>query len=160
MSRRGFIGPIGDDIPSIFPLMAGIVLFIATIIYANDEFAAKNDALNLRKAGLDMAYIVVEKGYVNQGGFDETCEDLLRPSARKNNVFFAVMLRDCTTDPSESFAGKEICSLTQETNAEITSEYLTSKQTSIYNYPIATECDTTAGTRTGLGSVSIITWYK
>ncbi|MFA6329652.1 MAG: hypothetical protein WCX64_03130 [Candidatus Micrarchaeia archaeon] len=160
MARRGFIGPIGDDIPSIFPLMAGIILFIATLIYANDEFNAKNSAINLRKAGLDMAYIVVEKGYVNQGGFDETCEDLLKPSAKKNNVFFAVMLRDCTTDPSESFAGTEICSLTQEENANINSEYLTKKQTSIYNYPIATDCETPSGTRTGLGSVSIITWYR
>lgn len=160
MSRRGFIGPIGDDIPSIFPIMAGIVLFIATLIYANNEFNEKNAGINLRKAGLDMAYIVVEKGYVNQGGFDETCEDLLKPSAKKNNVFFAVMLRDCTSDPSESFAGKEICSLTQEADAEINSEYLTKKQTSIYNYPIATDCETAVGTRTGLGSVSIITWYK
>ena len=160
MARRGFIGPIGDDIPSIFPLMAGIVLFIATLIYANDEFNLKNGEINLRKAGLDMAYTVVEKGYVNQNGFGETCDSLLKPSAAKNNVFFAVMLRDCTADPSESFAGKEICSLTQEANAEITSEYLTGKQTAIYNYPIATDCETSAGTRFGLGSVSIITWYK
>jgi len=160
MKRRGFIGPIGDDIPSIFPIMAGIVLFIATLIYANDEFNSKNAGISLRKAGLDMAYIVVEKGYVNQGGFDETCEGLLKPSARKNNVFFAVMLRDCTTDPSESFAGTQICSLTQEENAEINSEYLTLKQTAIYNYPTATECETPAGTKTGLGSVSVITWYK
>jgi len=160
MARRGFIGPIGDDIPSIFPIIMGIILFIATLIYANNEFSSKNAAINLRKAGLDIAYIVIEKGYVNQGGFDETCKDLIIPSAKKNNVFFAVMLRDCTDDPSESFAGKEICSRTAETNPEMNSEYLTKKQTSIYNYPIATECETSTGTRTGLGSVSIITWYK
>ncbi len=160
MARRGFIGPIGDDIPSIFPIIAGIVLFIATLIYANNEFSSKNDAINLRKAGLDLSYIVVEKGYVNQYGFGNTCNDLLKPSATKNGVYFAVMLRDCTTDPSESFAGTEICSLTQETNAEINSTYLTEKQTSIFNYPVATDCVTPDGTKEGLGSVSIITWYK
>jgi len=159
MKRRGFIGPIGDDIPSIFPLMAGIILFIATLIYANNEFNTKNASINLRKAGLDMAYIVIEKGYVNQGGFEETCKNLLVPSAKKNNAYFAIMLRDCTADASESFAGSELCSLTEKDDV-INSEYLTKKQTSIYNYPIATECETATGTRTGLGSVSIITWYK
>jgi hypothetical protein len=159
MARRGFIGPIGDDIPSIFPIIAGITLFIATLIYANNEFNSKNDAINLRKAGLDLSYIVVEKGYINQDGFGDTCINLLKPSATKNNVFFAVMLRDCTTDPSESFAGTDICSLTQE-DAQITSEYLTEKQTSIFNYQVATDCTNSDGTKEGLGSVSIITWYK
>ena len=159
MTRRGFIGPIGDDIPSIFPIMAGIVLFIATLIYANSEFEAKTAAINLRKAGLDLSYIVIEKGYVNQNGFEETC-NLLKPSATKNNVKFAVMLRDCTTDTTESFSGREICSLTLD-DAEVDAEYLAKRQqTSSYVYPVATECVTADGTATGLGSVSIFTWYR
>jgi hypothetical protein len=160
MERRGFIGPIGDDIPSIFPIMAGIVLFIATLIYAQDEFGAKNAEINLRKAGLDMSYIVLEKGYIIQGSFGDTCDGLLVPASEKGGVFFAVMLRDCAKDPSESFAGTEICSRTAEADAQITSEYLARRQTSIFNYPVATDCTTAAGTRTGLGSVSVITWYK
>ena len=155
--RKGFIGPIGDDIPSIFPIMAGIILFIATLIYTNNEFNSKVGQIQLRTAGLDLSYIVMEKGLIDTTTFNETCKDLLMPSAQKDGVKFAIILRNCNQLTSESLVGTPICYQTND-NAIVNSDYLSTKTSSTFNYPVATDCETDSGVRIGLGSVTIVTW--
>ncbi|MFA5246936.1 MAG: hypothetical protein WC408_03545 [Candidatus Micrarchaeia archaeon] len=158
--KRAFIGPIGDDIPSIFPLMAGIVLFIATIAYANQEFATKTEQIKLRKAGLDLSYIAIENGYMDMDNFPDKCRELLTPASVKNGVYFAVMLRNCDQLALPSFEGTVICSRTFETAPTLNKAFFEKKVLSTFNYPVATDCDTGLGEKSGLGTIEILTWYK
>jgi hypothetical protein len=153
---KGFIGPIGDDIPSIFPIIAGVMLFIGAIVYVNAEAANNDAALHLRKSALELSYIVTEKGYVNAAQFAQACEDSVTPTAKKDGVGFAVLLFDCTkygvTDIGE---GEVICS----NQPSFSAGAIGGKKASSLSYPIATDCQLGGETRPGLGTAVTIAWY-
>lgn len=155
---KGFIGPIGDDIPSIFPIIAGVMLFIATVFYANNEAAQRDSGLNLRKAALELSYVATEKGYVD-ASFAGLCESSLKPTAAKSGVYFAVMLNDCTkiglVDP---FSGQVICSSGGIDGPAIRA-LSEKKRMAVFTYPVAADCATGGGVRTGLGNLEVFTWY-
>ncbi len=156
---KGFIGPLGDDIPSIFPIIAGITLFIGAIIYANNEVGLRNANLHLRQSGLELSYIALQKGFVTSASFTDTCEKLVKPTAQKNSVKFAIILRDCTqlgvTDP---FTGTRICSNAGPGELDALADQETAY--SLFNYPVSTDCSVTGEVRPGLGNVNIVSWYK
>lgn len=61
---RGFIGPLGDDLPSILPILLGLMLFFAAYQYAMgiyDERVAKTDVL---KGGMEVAKAALAGGLV------------------------------------------------------------------------------------------------
>ncbi len=91
-TRRGFVGPLGDDIPSIFPIVAGIMLFLGTIAYASDLVNEKSSYLEIRKAAMGLSYIVTEKGLTNAALFDQKC-DSMQSYASANSVKFLVTLK-------------------------------------------------------------------
>jgi hypothetical protein len=98
---RGFIGPLGDDIPSIFPIVAGLLIFIGGMFYALQKYDERNDYLALKKAGMEIAYSIMEKGVMlpgtsgEPGNFTELCESRAMPLAQKNLVSFAVSVQKC-----------------------------------------------------------------
>lgn len=92
---RGFVGPLGDDIPSIFPIVAAVLLFIGTLAYANGLVQGKNRILDTRQAALGLSYIVTEKGLIDKSDEFEkiTCEDHLKKYALSNQVKFLVTVK-------------------------------------------------------------------
>ena len=97
---RGFVGPLGDDLPSIFPIVAAVLLFIGTLVYANGLVEGKNRLLETRQAALGLSYIVTEKGLINnRTNFETTaCNDHLKKYALSNRIQFAVTVkRYCQT---------------------------------------------------------------
>ena len=156
---KGFIGPLGDDIPSIFPIIAGITLFIGAIIYANNEVDLRNSNLHLRQSGLELSYIALQKGFVTPASFTDSCEKLVKPTAQKNSVKFAIILRDCTQlDVMDPFAGTKICSNAEPGELATLADQKTAY--SLFNYPVSTDCSVTGEARPGLGNVNIVSWYK
>ncbi len=155
---RGFIGPIGDDIPSIFPIVAGILLFLGTMAYANNALQLRNQELNLRKAALDLSYIVLEKGFLSAGELNALCDASLRPTGDRGNAKFVVLLKGCdqrnSQDPFENVAA---CS---SSVVALNSSRMPDPQPQSYvslAYPVATDCMGAVGGR-GLGIVNVITW--
>ncbi len=95
MARRGFVGPLGDDLPSIFPIVAGVLLFIGTILYANNLVDQKNHELEARQAGLGLSYIVTQTGLIDDPDTfaSSTCEQNLKKYALSNRVSFLVTVK-------------------------------------------------------------------
>lgn len=93
---RGFVGPLGDDIPSIFPIVAGVLLFVGTVAYAVDLVNQKNSYLEIRKAGLGLSYLVTEKGVVTQKSFSEKCPIIQRYGTANAVKFIVTIKRYCT----------------------------------------------------------------
>lgn len=91
--KRGFIGPLGDDIPSIFPIVAGMLLFIGTILYANAQVDARNSELRLRQATQELGYLATQKASFQPGEFQRVCATSLRPFAENNALKFAVVVK-------------------------------------------------------------------
>lgn len=44
-SKRGFIGPIGDDLPSLVPIVVALLLFFSVFGFTLNSFNAKNDLI-------------------------------------------------------------------------------------------------------------------
>ncbi|MFH1257842.1 MAG: hypothetical protein V1658_02805, partial [Candidatus Micrarchaeota archaeon] len=93
MRMKGFIGPLGDDIPSIFPIVAGVLMFIATLGYVYTQQEIRNDYLQVRSGTLEMSYIITEKGFMTDGQFDSKCNDDITPAASRRAIEFAVILK-------------------------------------------------------------------
>ncbi len=50
--RRGYIGPIGDDFPSIFPLLFGLLIFFSSLFMAYSAYQAKDNTVQAMKANI------------------------------------------------------------------------------------------------------------
>ncbi len=103
--KKGFVGPIGDDIPSIFPIVIGVVLFISTIGFVNSQFDARNEQLSLKKAGLGISYAILRSGYLSDNEFESECETNYKTAADRLAKKYWVNLKkfcyyvDPTQDP-------------------------------------------------------------
>ncbi len=93
MKKRGFIGPLGDDIPSIFPIVAGMLLFIGSILYVNGQVDARGVELQQREATQKLAYLATQKASFQAGEFQNLCQNSLQPFAENNGLKFAVVVK-------------------------------------------------------------------
>ncbi len=91
--RRAAIGPIGDDIPSIFPIVAGVLLFIGTVLYVAQQLEARNEYLDLRKAGTGLSYAASSKAYVSDADFASDCSVTYKEYAARRRISFLVSLK-------------------------------------------------------------------
>jgi len=179
MKRNAFIGPLGDDIPSIFPIVLGVIIFIGTILYANSAYNARNADLHLRKTALALAYTATEKGTLSIQEFQKLCENSFKPYAAHAGTKFAVVLkRHCNKidlfnqNPFYSnYSGNAgLC-----TNAVFKSTSINStpgmagvstaiadevKNAVVLNYPVAVNCPQENSATLGLGVINVIVWQK
>ena len=185
--KRGDIGAIGDDIPSIFPIVAGVLLFITTILYVNPQYEARNNYLELRKSGIAFSYYALSDGYLSDKQFVDNCP-LYKEFAARRGVKFVFSLKkacqriDLADDvfsatsnlgfrppisDAEYVTGK-ICStdstaasptaLPKVNGAQISTTNLP-KDFQIYSFPVAVQCDSEA-TLKGVGVANIVVWQR
>lgn len=91
--KRGDIGPIADDIPSIFPIVFGVLLFMGTAVFATQRLDERNDYLEIRKAALGLSYVVTQKGYLSDSEFGQACASQYEDYAARRRVEFIVSLK-------------------------------------------------------------------
>ena len=159
------IGPIGDDIPSIFPIVIGVVLFIGVVMYANQQVDARNNYLEIRKAGLSLSYLVLSRGLITDAQFNSRCTEYADYAARQNIKAFIALHKSCNyldlnapvlTPGSDNL----ICpsALPVVNGAPLATSNLPS-DFQILIFPVAVECDS-SGLKRGLGTVNLVVWRK
>lgn len=74
MLERGFLGPIGDDLPSLIPIVTGLVIFFSVFVLTLNTYNEKDDYLQKQ---IDMASVARDlKGdslILNWEQFDARC---------------------------------------------------------------------------------------
>ncbi len=182
--KKGFVGPLGDDIPSIFPIVAGILLFVSTVAYSLSFIQAKNEYLDTRKAALGLAYIATKKGLSTVFEFDDECTNTLRPYAGARGVKFAVVLKkfcrkialnsypfDWQTYPANPVTGEEevgggqtfegaFCATEGITRTALADPENMPLAAVILTYPIAVKCPDEPSVTRGLGMINVMVWKK
>ncbi len=184
--KRGFIGPIGDDIPSIFPIVAGMLLFISTILYANAQVDARNSELLQREATQKLAYLATQKASFQPGEFQTICANSLRGFAENNGLKFAVVVkkfceRGCTRCSngidllnsnvfnedeirnSPTFDPNYVCTsekqpILDEFNAARLDVSNAPKDAVVLTYPFTVPCPDDASPVKGLATLNVIVW--
>jgi hypothetical protein len=56
--RKGFIGPIGDDLPSVISIMLALGLFFSGIAFALNAYNQKMDSLRLLQGSLEVSRVL------------------------------------------------------------------------------------------------------
>ncbi len=185
---RGFIGPLGDDIPSIFPIVAGMLLFISTILYANAQVDDRNLDLKQREATQRLGYLATQKAFFGPGEFQRICETSLKPFAENSGLKFAVIAKrfcdhNCPGSACQHGINLETSNIFNEddfisspepnlnnvcTNnkEEIRLEYEAArldrtkapKNAVILIYPLSVPCPEETSPTNGLGTLNVIVW--
>ena len=72
--RRGFIGPIGDDLPSLIPLLLGLVIFFSTFTNAFSAFDARSADFKDDVAVMRISRTIQSNSYIySVENFRELC---------------------------------------------------------------------------------------
>jgi hypothetical protein len=64
--KRGFIGPLGDDFPAIFPIALGLMFFFASISVAYDSYYYKDTQSTLLRANVMISRSVRQQGVMTE----------------------------------------------------------------------------------------------
>jgi hypothetical protein len=170
---KGFIGPLGDDFPSIFPIVAGVVLFFGTLAYANGVIHEKDDYLEVRKAALGLSYLVTRTGSVDFGMLETpgtgACDKELDAYAKSRGVKYQVIVKkacnglEFSETPEELFGlkGDELyvsCGSAGEAEEESVAREALESNPVIMNFPVAAGCPAYDSDTKGLGSLTVVVW--
>jgi hypothetical protein len=69
--QKGYIGAIGDDLPSLIPLFLGIVLFFAVFISTYNTYRSSTDVYSSQNEALRIANILKEEPIIIDYSFFE-----------------------------------------------------------------------------------------
>ncbi|MDO8647880.1 MAG: hypothetical protein Q7R70_05720 [Candidatus Diapherotrites archaeon] len=98
MRNKAFIGPIGDDLPSLIPIVFALTIFFASFNAALSTFDSKNNSFADDLDALKVARIMRSNGYiVNKENFDQLC-GLVEVRSLK----FVAGLAEFNTTPEDS----------------------------------------------------------
>jgi len=68
--RKGFIGPIGDDLPSIIALMLAMGLFFSSVVYVINVYNQKIADMDMLKGSIEIGRAVMDKGVLARDDLD------------------------------------------------------------------------------------------
>ncbi|HLC92709.1 MAG TPA: hypothetical protein VJH23_03305 [archaeon] len=77
MLSKGFVGPIGDDLPSLIPLLFGLVIFFSTFTLAFNAFDARNADFKDDLAMMRISRTLQSNSYIyNYNNFHSLCDQV------------------------------------------------------------------------------------
>ena len=77
LGNRGFIGPIGDDLPSLIPLLLGLVIFFSTFTLGFNTFDARNTDFKDDLSVMRVTRTLQSNSYIyNYQNFRGLCEQV------------------------------------------------------------------------------------
>jgi hypothetical protein len=75
--QRGYLGPIGDDIPSLIPILVGLITFFAAFTFTLNEYNSCTQSFSADRDTLIIANALKGDSYVATfGEFDSACKGL------------------------------------------------------------------------------------
>jgi hypothetical protein len=75
--QKGYLGPIGDDIPSLIPILVGLVTFFAAFTFTLNEYNARTASFSADRDTLVIANALKGDSYIaTYPEFDSACKGL------------------------------------------------------------------------------------
>jgi len=62
--RKGFIGPIGDDLPSVIALLLALGMFFTAVIYSFNMYNQKLSDMETLKGSIEIGRVLMDRGYM------------------------------------------------------------------------------------------------
>ncbi|MBR9706973.1 MAG: hypothetical protein GOV15_00895 [Candidatus Diapherotrites archaeon] len=142
-SEKGFITVLGSDLPSLLPIVVGLVLFFGMLQFSLNTVNERNTQLDLQRAGLQIAELMRGEGLTSSGDLGPNTGDLCRKAQGIPGSFIAgVVEADDLSAASEENSitalklkfngGKEYC---HSGNVENDSRVSSTSQKVVYIFP-------------------------
>ena len=145
-SVKGFVTTVGFDIPSIIPIVVGLIIFFGLLTYSITTVNAKNAELKLERDGLTIANALRQDGYIIEGTLEDACKSALNINANflalvtsRENVSKAALAETVNAVAGYASAG-DYCASTTDGATPLT--HRAAKV--VYAYPVIYQ-DTGAG---------------
>jgi hypothetical protein len=113
LNNRGYIGPLGDDFPSIFPLLFGLIIFFSSLYAAYNIYQAKDSTVQVMKANIMISRAVRSQIYFDGEYWKYACK--LGLAMRSNyQVHLAMWLEykpvqsSSSSSPSSAISGEDL----------------------------------------------------
>ena len=103
-NMKGFLGPIGDDLPSLIPLLFALVLFFAAFTSAFNTFDKRNSEFQVTLGVMRVASILRSDSYI--AGHDEFVDLCSRVNV--SDVKYMAGLLELPLDPTQDSPRIEI----------------------------------------------------
>jgi len=93
MNQKGFIGSIGDDLPSLIPIFLGLVVFFSVFLGVFNDYNAKNRVYTLNQEAVEISMqLKSDPVIVGYDHFMEKCNEI---NTTKNwNAFLVDLPQD------------------------------------------------------------------
>ncbi|MFW5902267.1 MAG: hypothetical protein ACOCTT_00050 [archaeon] len=88
MKNKGFIGPIGDDLPSLIAIMLALTLFFTGLTFAMRTFNTKQRDVRLMQGGLDVSRAIVGDSIIEYDSKKLVDVPEAKSIARNNDLAF------------------------------------------------------------------------
>lgn len=74
-NKKGYIGAIGDDLPSLIPIFVGLTIFFAVFLSTYNVYRNNTDLYSLRNDAINISGIIKESPIISdQNQFVKTCQ--------------------------------------------------------------------------------------
>ncbi len=114
ISEKGFLGPIGDDLPSLIPLLFALLIFFSTFSFTYSVFSTKNEAFQRDIDVLNISRGLKGTNYVaGHNSFMESCNSL-----DPTNLSYRAVVTNFFTAP-ENYCPENGCDLSDLSGIKI-----------------------------------------
>lgn len=125
LTEKGFLGPIGDDLPSLIPLTFALIIFFATFTFSLNSFEQKNALISDDMDTLKIARIMRSQSYISSyGEFSALCD---KAEVIVTGLRFEAGLVEYNLDPQAPY-GLNILDLQYYSDSEGNKFYCTNLQ--------------------------------
>jgi len=111
LGKKGFLGPIGDDLPSLIPLLFALMLFFYVFTFTWNAFDQKGQLFDDALAAMRVGNTLKGNNYMrNYEAFDQRC----REAHSVKRVKFLAGLIPLKTGPGQEFSGVDVEELRED----------------------------------------------
>jgi len=83
LRQKGFLGPIGDDLPSLIPLLFALVIFFSVFTFTFNVFEKNSAAFEQNLEVLKLVRVLKSNGYISSTAyFNQRCNEVNAPTIK------------------------------------------------------------------------------
>ncbi len=159
-NEKGYLGPIGDDFPAIFPIAFGLIFFFGSIAVTYDTYTQKKDLGQSMRANLLLSRGVRRETIVNEEYWSEACGFFQGTKANYGVGGYMVVRTEenevMDLDGTGLFCYEEANGVSGPD--EINPSTQRGKRVTLMTYPVAVEIGGQTEKQTRLRTLEVVTW--
>ena len=95
--RKGFIGPISDDLPSLIAILLALSMFFSSLDFALNEYNTKVSSFNKIKGVMEIGRAITSRGLLDSIENSNTLKDEVKEVAKSYGLSYCIIFDGSTS---------------------------------------------------------------